>query len=440
MASARLIWICVLALASLTSGVFAKQHDGLIPISPHEEQGRRAVLIHFGGANQEESLQQDEILPSPKFSEESANRQQSEGALDPTLDPAVDSGPNSLVGEPIRQRYPDGKVQVLRYVRQDEYGNYFNDGPWKLFNRTGQIMAEGQFQNGDMHGTWSRWHPINSEGIFRTKPFASQQGPFLSIASFSRGKLDGVWTIYDRSRRKIFEMQYVDGLRHGTATWWSNTGYLAREMHFDQGLPDGLAVDYDNGQKPITQTNFIQGRRVFSQIAYHEQKQKKSEDFYLDAKLALNGEDNWWDATPAEYARAGHPVRHGPANSWYENGQPRLEGNFNEGTRHGPFTGWHANGQKQLGGEFDHDQKTGSWIWWHESGMKAVQGQYAEDKPTGTWSWWDESGKVIRSGDVASGDINLQQPIEGDTPNLEPPTAEALEEITPKVPAPLGGS
>ncbi len=436
MATARLILICVLAFVSTSTGVIAGQQGGLVPISPHEEQGRRAVLIRFERPGQEESLQQDEILPSPKFSDESANNQQPNITLDPTMDPK----PDSLVGEPIRQRYPDGKVQVLRYVRQDEYGNYYNDGPWKLFNRTGQIMAEGQFQDGAMHGTWSRWHPINSEGIFRTQSFASQQGPFLSIASFNGGKLDGVWTIYDRSRRKIFEMQYVDGLRHGTATWWSTTGYLAREMHFDQGLPHGQAIDYDNGQKPITQTNYIHGRRVFSQIAYHGEKQKKSEDFYLDAKLEISGEDNWWDAKPAEYARAGQPVRHGSTSSWFENGQPSLEGSFNEGTRQGSFTWWHANGQMQLGGEFNNDQKSGVWTWWHESGMKAVQGKYAENEPIGVWSWWDETGKVIRSGDIASGEINLQQPIEGDSPNLDPPTVEALEEITPKEPASTTGS
>lgn len=421
MSPIRFVAVLFLSLAAFVP--IAAQDDGLVPISPNEEQGRRDVLIHFRSGAEDEQLQQEEELPAPKSLDETTSRTNS--------DPAGDNL-SSLVGEPIRQRYPDGKVQILRYVRQDEQGNYFNHGPWKLFNKSGQVMAEGQFENGLMQGTWNRWHPANSGGIFKTPSLASIPGPYLSIASFHNGKLDGVWTIYDQARRKIFEMQYVNGHRDGSATWWNDAGAVVRDMKFQNGLLHGEAVEYDSEQQPSKKTTYINGRRVYSEVTMHRENEKKSEDFFLDAKLELNGEDNWWDAEPAEYARQGEPVRHGPTRAWYETGQQRMEGAYREGARHGTYTWWHPNGQTQLIGEFQNDQKTGVWTWWHENGMKAVQGNYAGGAPLGKWSWWDENGKITRSGEIGQQPIPANQPsLEDDQLNLNPPDVEGFEDISP---------
>lgn len=423
----RLVCASLVLISCGWASAFGCQDDGLVPISPREEQGRRDVLIGFRSADQDEKLEQEEELPTPKGFDETTLREKSES------DPTGDVKYPSLVGEAIRQRYPDGKVQILRYVRQDDAGNFFNNGPWKLFNRDGQIMAEGQFQNGMMHGTWSRWHPTNSEGIFRTQPFSAIPGPYQSVVSFNHGKLDGVWTIFDRSRRKLFEMQYVDGLRDGSATWWNNSGSIVREMRFQQGLLHGDAIEYDDLQKPIKTTTHIRGRRVYAEVTMHRENEKKSEDYFLDAKLELNGDDNWWDAKPAEYVRNGEPVRHGATRAWYENGQPRMEGVYAEGARHGRFIWWHPNGQPQLIGEILNDKKVGEWTWWHANGMKAVDGIYVDGEPTGKWSWWDENGKITRSGEIGVNQINTRQPADtdDDTPILSPPDVEGFEEIDP---------
>jgi antitoxin component YwqK of YwqJK toxin-antitoxin module len=412
------IWFAICCAAA--SCCAAQSDEPLVPVSPLEEQGRRAVSISFGHSQDAQS--QDEELPAPPPATESQSR--------PT-DRSANERSHASASEPVRQRYPDGKVHILRYVRQDEFGNYFNDGPWKLFNRSGQVMAEGQFVDGSMNGTWSRWHPADADGIFRTPPFANQQGPFLSIASFNFGKLDGVWTIYDRSRRKIFEMQYVAGKRHGTASWWSPTGFLVREMKFSQGAIDGIATEYDNSQRPVSQANFAQGRRETSRVTWYAQNKKKSEDFYLDAQLELQAEDNWWDAKPADYTRVGDPVRHGPTRLWYESGQLRMEGGFREGKRNGSFSWWYANGQEQLSGEFADDQKSGSWTWWHENGMKAVQGIFLADRPVGVWSWWDDEGKIVRAGEMGPSDLKMETPSADDPAALAPPSSENLEDISP---------
>jgi len=123
--------------------------------------------------------------------------------------------------------------------------------------------------------------------------------------------------------------------------------------------------------------------------------------------VELNGEDQWWDAKPAELVVTGEDSEQGPIRSWYQNGQSKMFGNLEDGLRVGRFVWWHENGVKQSMGSYDaQGQKTGQWIWWHDSGMKSIMGQYKEDEPDGVWRQWDLDGKLTREktfdGDAAA--------------------------------------
>ena len=98
---------------------------------------------------------------------------------------------------------------------QDEDGNYFNHGKWTVKKPDGQVAASGTYEKNVMQGTWFREHGSESGGLFQTKPFNLFQGPFISIANFKDGKLNGMWTITDQYRRKIFEVPYENGQRNG---------------------------------------------------------------------------------------------------------------------------------------------------------------------------------------------------------------------------------
>jgi hypothetical protein len=93
--------------------------------------------------------------------------------------------------EIIRQRYPDGKVQIEREVEQDEEGNYYNHGFWRVKSPDGTIVAQGEFEQGEMSGIWERKHTRDSSPLFQALPFRLFQAPFNSTATFAKGKLDG---------------------------------------------------------------------------------------------------------------------------------------------------------------------------------------------------------------------------------------------------------
>lgn len=384
----------------------------LIPIrSPERSPGRLAdFLIQTG---QEPALNPPgvtplqspatEPLPSPE-SQPSAAGDSGQETEPPTNQPSSDilppgdhrsQRPIETSGriERIRQHYPDGKVQVEREVTQDLEGNYMNHGDWRLFGPAGQSLAEGLFQYGLMEGPWSRWHPAEPAGIFTLKPFHLFRGPFLSTATFREGQLDGVWTISDANQRKIMEMSYRAGKRHGLSAWYYPNSARMREQYYVDGWLEGPLVEWDDRGRETRREEYQRGRRVAAERQLYRPNQPRSEVFFLDARLQLAGNDDWWEAKPAAYQSSGEKVQHGPCNTWYENGQPQMQGQFTEGQKTGSWTWWHPNGQKQLAGQFEADEKTGPWIWWHPNGLKAVEGHYEHDQPAGIWMWWDENGQ-----------------------------------------------
>lgn len=296
--------------------------------------------------------------------------------------------------ELIIERYPDGKEQVKREVTQDLEGNYFNHGKWQLLSPRQDIMSEGEYRFGRMEGQWRRWHPAKAIGIFANAPFKDFQGPYQSFADFTDGEMDGVWRITDRFEQTIFEMPFRNGKRDGTAIWYHTNGIKMREVSFRDGVLDGPLFEYNKQEEVIRQEEYREGRKVVRETQFYRPKQPLSQSFYLDAKLELAGTDNWWEAKPAGYVTTGERIQDGPTGLWYQNGQPQLQGQFENGMRVGTFTGWHSNGQKEVIGQFEKDKKVGKWTWWHANGFKRVEGSYEQGEPVGEWIWWNEDGSV----------------------------------------------
>ena len=319
---------------------------------------------------------------------------------------SLDDG-SSLIAEPdfptdqsgretIRQRYPDGKPHVLRQVAQDAAGNYFNDGAWRVYSRGGDVIAEGQFEKNKMVGQWRRYHSPGSGGLFSTAPFNKYEGRFLSVAQFRNGKLDGAWTIYDQNNQKVFEVGYSKGKRDGGATWWYPTATKMREATFNKGLLDGKVLEWDEQGKLTRRDEFIRGQRVVRVVSRYRPNRPSEEQYYLDSKMVLEGEDVWWEAKPAAFSTVGQKIQQGPIRRWFENGQPKMQGQYDKDQRVGRFTWWHTNGGRKLEATYEKGKKVGMWTWWHENGMKSIQGEYENNQAIGVWTWWDEEGTVSR--------------------------------------------
>ena len=344
-----------------------------------------------------------------------------------TVDGRSADDPRNVVPSPVGgrekivQRYSDGKPQIEREVVQDANGNYVNDGTWLVLARQDErsIIASGEYRMGVMHGIWQRQHTSETSGLFATKPFSLFKGPFLSVATFDNGKLEGMWTLSDAYEQKMFEVPYRNGQRSGTATWWYPSLNKMREVTFSAGVLDGHLKEWDEDGKLTRDEEFIDGQKVVRNLTFYRPQQKESENYFLEAKLTTDGEDNWWAAQPAPLVSVGKRLQHGPALAWYDSGLPKMKGQFADGERVGRFTWWHSNGNKQLEGAYEKGQKVGRWNWWHENGMKAIEGSYEANLQVGDWRWWDIDGKLE----------NQEQMSKPAAPDREPPMLDSEIEL-----------
>lgn len=380
-----------------------------------------ATATHSGSSPAANAAQETEELPSPLFIQEEFD---------------------TAGLEEIRQNFPDGSPRIIRYVAQDEQGNYYNHGPWKAYNQAQppEIVASGTYREGRMHGLWRRQHDAGSGGLFATKPFDLFKGPFLSVATFRDGYLDGVWSIYDPYQRNIFEISYKDGKRNGTATWWYPNRAKMREATFKDGLLHGEILAWDESQQLIRREEFVEGRRVVRNTTFYRPNQKQTEDYYLDAKLVPEGEDSWWEAKPTPYIPQGDRVQNGTSMKWYENKQPKQQGQYKDGNPVGQFTWWHANGNKQIEGFFDDGKKNRLWTWWYENGMKQFEGMYEDDVPIGHWRSWDSDGQLRKEETFSKTSENPEPTVIDRAPDRDerPETNSIIEPPTEKLPDPPG--
>jgi antitoxin component YwqK of YwqJK toxin-antitoxin module len=317
----------------------------------------------------------------------------------------IPNGVNSEV-EVIRERYPDGSVNVERQVTLNAEGNYVNHGVWKQYTTMGDVAAEGQYNFGQRVGLWTRWINKKDAELIGTMPFSQFKAPFMSQANFTDGKIDGEWTITDASERKVMTLTLKEGQRNGTTTFFLPNGKIYWQMNYENATPVGdlLEVNKKNGEI-VKSATYDHGHKIITKTEnYHNlnnrrqsQPQIKSQVNYLAAKSVAKSLDDFWGTKLAIYGADGADVRHGAAKTWFSNGQEESDGFYLNGKRTGTFTNWHENGQMESTGEYRDDLADGTWIWWYGNGQKSSVGRYENGKLIGEWRWWSEEGKLTKT-------------------------------------------
>jgi len=318
-------------------------------------------------------------------------------------DEAAPSEPD-LQTETIRERYPNRRVKVERQVTQDASGNYVNHGPWTMWDENGTMVAKGQYRLGQREGTWTRWHTAADSKLFGQSPYSLFLSPYISVATFKDGNLDGKWTIYDAKQRKISEVEYANGERDGLAVWYYPNGKKMRENTYKGDAIDGELLQWNGEGQPVTRDTFQEGRKLAAKVTYFNGGRKKTEGMYLFAKIVVKTPDDWWNAAMATYTTQGKDERHGVWRTFFENGQTQQEGEYRNDLQVGKSVWWYSNGQKASEGGFVDGKQDGAWVWWHPNGQKKTEGEYNHGAPSSRWTWWADTGKVSQAADFSHGE------------------------------------
>lgn len=305
--------------------------------------------------------------------------------------------------EVVKERYPSGVVRIEREVTQDASGNYIAHGLWRQFDPTGRLIAEGRHLQSKKEGIWRRLYAGGEAALLATSPYSSFTPPFISQATFSRGQLSGKWIITDAKERKVHEIEFEAGERHGDSVWYYPSGQSMLQAKYDHGRASGEVIQFGPDSTVVAREVYEEGRKLAPKIDYYDTQQlaKKSEALYLHATLHVKTPDNWDACTLAVFESRGQDEKHGPFTAWHRNGQLARQGEFRYDLPVGKFLYWYPNGQKQMEGTYVDGRQDGPWIWWHENGLKSIAGEYDNATPIGVWQWWQASGKLSQKADLS---------------------------------------
>jgi antitoxin component YwqK of YwqJK toxin-antitoxin module len=301
--------------------------------------------------------------------------------------------------ETATELFPNGKVKIEREVGQDSAGNYFNQGSYKQYAITGEIVRQGEFVNGKLTGKWTQ-NLLKDEGhLFSAGQDSEILAPFISEATFQDGRLHGVWTIKDFRGQNLIQWSFENGVRAGTWTWWYANGQKRLEAAYISGALNGDVTEWDREGKIINQDTYIDGKCVVKAVKWYTLGQKHFEGNYLHATGMPEATYDWWNSkivtanTPADVA----DQQHGTWTEWYPSGNKKAEGHYDRGIATGRFTWWYENGQKQAEGDFENGLKNGTWITWHANGLKESMGEYRANMLVGKALTWSADGKLVES-------------------------------------------
>lgn len=309
--------------------------------------------------------------------------------------------------ELIRERYPNGKPHVERWVAEDAVGNIVNHGQYFEYDLAGTVISSGKYVLGQREGEWSK--QLSHEDAQRLvgefdKAF---QAPFSSRAAFNQGQLDGDWTIADAQGKNLAVWSYVAGARQDKSTHFDPSGEITQSLTYEVNLADGPAhmpADGETGKD----TTFSDGMMLRQVDKWHpvvagKQRVLQAQEWHL-VPMPLNVASSDWANSRIEYrSTAGiEPIRHGMSVTFYANGQRESEGTYEHGKRTGTFAWWYPNGQQKTVGEYRNDVEHDEWTWWHENGMKHVSGSFVDGRQISEWSRWSADGTLVKRSEVPS--------------------------------------
>jgi hypothetical protein len=93
----------------------------------------------------------------------------------------------------------------------------------------------------------------------------------------------------------------------------------------------------------------------------------------------------------------------GPYTMYYEDGNKKEEGTFQNGLMNGPYLKWYKNGQKQEVGTMKDDKVDGSYTLWYENGVKKEEGSFKAGILDGTYIQYYTNGQKSEQGTLKNG-------------------------------------
>jgi antitoxin component YwqK of YwqJK toxin-antitoxin module len=231
------------------------------------------------------------------------------------------------------------------YILQDTINNLvrsrglmidgYKSGKWRYFDSSGQLRIEDSYAN-NIDSTISSTYFDPKGALIKTIEYSTvnsilrlynSYGLKLYISKNNNG--DEFHVSYDSLGRITYQVEYVNGKKHGTHLWRHNDGSIHSRQYYLHGKKTGIWISSFIGDSSVWCTQKFEDDKILS-IA-----------FYEDEIVIDKGEMTITD--------------------YYEDGSIRLQGLILNGIKTGTWLFYSSSGEIQLRVEHDEFGNTSSW-------------------------------------------------------------------------------
>ena len=203
----------------------------------------------------------------------------------------------AVYGEVWAQTGPQSYLRTVRFLNGDLHirafynrlrpqwvSDSFRHGSWQKYNKSGQLLDSGQYQEGRKTGNWCERNP---------------ELPAYSIGAYLNGRAEGPWTArYDNGRLR-FEGSYLNGKNHGEHRYYGENGVLQKVLTYRNDTLSGPYRRYDEQGRVLVSGTYLDAskhgpwarytdlRQLFESGTYDSSRKVGSWYFYhANGKLA----------------------------------------------------------------------------------------------------------------------------------------------------------
>ena len=94
---------------------------------------------------------------------------------------------------------------------------------------------------------------------------------------------------------------------------------------------------------------------------------------------------------------------------YYENGQKKSEGKFEDDKKDGLWKDYYENGQLQEEGHYKEGKYEGLWRRYFDNGILSIKGNYKNDKQEGFWKSYYDNGQLKYEWNYKEGELISQK-------------------------------
>ena len=177
----------------------------------------------------------------------------------------------AVYGEVWAQTGPKSYLRTVRYLNGDLHirafynrlrpqwvSDSFRHGSWQKYNKSGQLLDSGQYQEGRKTGNWCE---------------RNAELPAYSIGAYLNGLAQGPWTArYDNGRLR-FEGSYLNGKNHGEHRYYGENGVLQKVLTYRNDTLSGPYRRYDEQGRVLVSGTYLDASKHGPWARYTDSRQ-----------------------------------------------------------------------------------------------------------------------------------------------------------------------